>query len=78
MGVDEGLRRARIQEGDTAEFHGNEAAVDVNFDGEGRVVDRYYTGDKTMPLLGEQGRALTGLGGEHHGEDIAAVVRTHF
>ena len=28
--VDEGLRRARIQEGDTAELHGNGAAVHLN------------------------------------------------
>ena len=30
MGVDKGLQRARIQEGDTAELHGNGAAVDLD------------------------------------------------
>ena len=71
---DKGLRQARIQEGDTVELHGNGAAVDLDFGSEGRVVHRYYTSNKTRPLLGEQGGVLTGVGGGHHSEDIAAVV----
>ena len=77
MGVDKGLRRARIQEGDTAELHGSGAAVDLDLGGEGRVIHRYYTSNRTRLLLGEQGRVLTGVGGGHHSEDIAAVVRWH-
>ena len=74
VGVDKRLRRACIEEGDTAELHGNGAAVDLDFGGKGRVVHRYYTSNKTRPLLGEQGGVLTGVGGGHHSEDIAAVV----
>ena len=36
VGVNKGLRRARIQVGDTAELHGNGAVVDLDF-GEKRV-----------------------------------------
>ena len=57
VGVDEGLRRARIEEGDTAELHGNGAAVDLDFGCERRVVDRYYTNNKTRTLLGEHDRS---------------------
>ena len=38
MSVDKGLRRARIQKGDTDELHGNGAAVDLGFGGGERVV----------------------------------------
>ena len=75
--VDKGLRRARIQEGDTAWLHGNGTAVDLDFCSEGRVLHRYYTSNKTRPLLGEQGRVLAGVGGGHHNEDIFAEVRWH-
>ena len=77
VGVDKGLRRARIQEGDTAELHGNGAAVDLDFGGKGGAIHRYYTSNKTRPLLGEQGRVLTGFGHGYHSEDIAALVRRH-
>ena len=50
---------------------------DLDFGGEGRVVHRYYTSNKTRPLLGEQRGVLTGVGGGHHNEDIAGVVRWH-
>ena len=74
MGVDKGLRRARIQEGDTAELHGNGAAVDHDNRGEGRVISFYCTG-KTRPLLGKQGRVLSGVDGGHRSKDVTAVVR---
>ena len=77
VGVDKCLRRARIQEGDTAELPGNGAAVDLDFGGKGRVVHRYYTRNKTKPFLGEQGRVLIGVGGGHHSKDVTAVVRWH-
>ena len=73
VGVDKGLRRARIQGDDTVELRGNGVAVVLDF-GEGRVIHRYYTSKSTRPLLGEQGGVLTGVGGGHHSEDIAAVV----
>ena len=75
VGVCKGLRRARIEEGDTVELHSNGAAVDLDFGGEGRVVHRYHTSNKTRSLFGEQGRVLVGEDGGHHSEDIASVVR---
>ena len=77
VGVDGGLRRTRIQEGDIIELHGNGAAMDLDFGGEGRVVHRYYTCNKARPSIGEQRRVLTRVGGGHHHEGIAAVVRWH-
>ena len=75
VGVDGGLRRARVQEVDTSELHGNGAAVELGFGGEGRVVHRCYTSNKTRPLLGEQENMLTGVGGGHHSKGVAAVIR---
>ena len=61
----------------TAWLHGNGTAVDLDFCSEGRALHRYYTSNKTRPLLGEQGRVLAGVGGGHHNEDIFAEVRWH-
>ena len=77
VGVDESLRRARIQEDNTTELYGNGTTVYLDSGGEGRVIHRYYTSNKTRPLLGEQGGVLTGFGDGHHSEDIAAVVRRY-
>ena len=59
MGDDRALRRARFQEGDTAELHGSGAAIDFDFVGEGRAAHRYYTSNKTRPLLAR--RATEGV-----------------
>ena len=75
VGFDKGVRRARIQEGDTAKLHGNGVAVDIDFSGEERVAHRYYTSSKTKPSLDEQQGDQTGVGGGHHIEDVAAVAR---
>ena len=75
MGFDEGLRRARAQEGNTAELHGNGLAVDLDFGDEGRVLHRCYTSNKTRFLLGEHRRVPTGVGSRHHSKDVATVVR---
>ena len=77
VGVDEGLRRSRIQEGNTAELHGSGAAVDLDFDGERKVIHRYYTSNKTRSLLGEHGRAPAGVSSRHHSNNVATVVRWH-
>ena len=74
--VDESLRRTRIQQGNTAELYGNGVAVYLDF-GEGRVIHRYYTCNKTRSLLGEQGGVLIGVGSGHHSKNVAAVVRWH-
>ena len=66
-----------IQEGDTAELHGNGTTVDLAFGGEGRVIHRYYTSNKTRSLLSEKERVLNGAGGGHHSKDVAALVRWH-
>ena len=76
-GVDENLRRVRIQQGNTAEFYANGAAVYLDFGDEGRVIHRYYASNKTRSLLGEQGGVLIGAGSGHHSKNVAAVVRQH-
>lgn len=43
----------------------------------GRVNHRYYTSNKTEPLLGEQVRALIGVGSGHHSKTVAAEVLNH-
>ena len=63
VGVDKGLRRARVQEGDTAELYVNGAAVDRNFGSDCKAVHRPTTPETTQPLLGETGRVLAGVGG---------------
>ena len=77
VGVDESLWRARIQEGNTTELYGNGAAVYLDFVGEGKVVHRSYTSNKTRSLLGEHGGMLIGVGSRHHSKNVAAVVRWH-
>ena len=74
VGVDESLRRARIQEGNTAELYGNGAAVYLDSGREGRVIHRYHTSNKTRSLRGEQGVVLIGVGSDHHSKNVAAVV----
>ena len=64
-----------IQEGDTAELHGNGTTVDLAFGGEGRVIHRYYTSNKTRSLIGEQVRVLIGVGSRHHSKRVTAVAR---
>ena len=66
VGVDESLRRARIQEGNTAELYGNGAVVYLDFGGEGKIIHHYYTSNKTRSLLGEQGGVLIGVCSGHH------------
>ena len=55
MGADIGLRGAGIQEGDTAKLHGNGAAVELDFGGEGRVVPSCYTSYKTRLCSASKG-----------------------
>ena len=62
---------------DKTELHDNGAIVDPDFGCEGRVIHRFYTRNKTRPLLSEQGRLLTGMHDGYHYEDIAAVVQCH-
>ena len=77
VGVDESLRRARIQEGNTAELYGYGAAVYLDFGGEGRVIYRCYTSNETRSLLGEQRGVLIGMGSGHHNKNVTAMVRWH-
>ena len=55
VGIAKILGRVRIQEGNASKIHGSWVAVGLDFGGEGSVVRRYYTSNKTRPLLGEQG-----------------------
>ena len=77
VGVDESLRRARIQEDNTTELYGNGTTVYLDFGGEGRVIHRYYTSNKTRPLLGEQVAVLIGVGSEQHSKNVVDVVQWH-
>ena len=77
VGVDESLTRARIGEGNTADWYGNGAAVYLGFGGEGRVFHHCYSSNKTRSLLGKQGGVLIGVGGGHHSKNVAAVVQLH-
>ena len=61
----------------TAWLHGNGTAVDLDFCSEGRVLHRYYTSNKTRPLLGEQVAVLIGVGSEQHSKNVVAVVQWH-
>ena len=58
MGIDESLRRARIQEGNTAELYGNGTAVDIEFSGEGRVLHQQQ--DKVLDRRASEGANRSG------------------